>query len=354
MTVRNEEWILRQHLQALSNICDQIFLIDHASTDSTEAIARSFSRVRYVRTDGVETPGEGSRQALALAREAFAGAVMILLDADEILSAQALESPFRARLEALEPGTILELPWITLWKHPRRYRDDSSRWSDLWTQRIFRDDGRADYAPLDRLHEPRLPRLRGPIERLPDIKILHYQMVAHGRSVSKHAHYKIWHYLFEPPVPPAEINEMYSFVRDERNMRLTEVPDDWVRGWLERGLDLDRIEAQPLSWFDVDVLRYFASYGVERFADLDIWDVDWEKKRIDALATGIGGLPPVPVRDPRNLEQRLHHEFVKRFFVAPFWRAPQVLGRPARRLLKRIGLTRDRLGLSRITSQLRW
>lgn len=131
-------------------------------------------------------------------------------------------------------------------------------------------------------------------------------------------------------------------------MVLRDLPAGWIDAWLAEGIDLDRFQQPDVFWYDVDILRFFHRYGTGYFADLDIWDVDWERKRQLASSQGMDGLPDGPVRDPRNLEQRLYHAYLNRYISTPPWRVGKDVVRPFWRLAQRLGVQRvhlERLGI---------
>lgn len=357
--MRNEEWILERSLATLSIVCDQIVVVDEASTDGTPSICRRFEKVRYIRN---ETPLPAEfvrRQVLDAARSISPKSVLVFMDADEVLTAQAAESAFREVLASLAPGDSLVLPWIWLWKDPLRYRADASMFSNSWVPCIFRDDGISKYeftgvyhADIHRNRIALAPPARQ--RRYADVRVLHYQFVAYERAMAKQAMRRIAEALSDARRPVAAINELYAVTKDERRMHRAVVDDVWIHRWLNMGVDLLSVRDEQFSWYDVEVLRAFADFGVERFADLDLWDINWESKRQIGVERGISGIPFSPIRDPRHVEQRLHHAYLGRLFVAPFWRSPQVLLRPVRRLLKSLGFTRRRLRLDRLTANVPW
>ncbi len=179
------------------------------------------------------------------------------------------------------------------------------------------------------------------------IKVLHYQWVLFERKRSKEAWYRIIEVMASGK-GMEEINYYYRVSRDERKVRLSPVDPEWVAGWQELGIDLEHIEDGPLYWYDVEVLRYFAEKGTAYFAPLDLWDVDWEQKRLLALNQGYEGIPADPIRDPRTWEQKLSHAYLTRVQRNPFWRDPSDLIRLAdlglRKLAKGLGLKRKHLG----------
>jgi glycosyltransferase involved in cell wall biosynthesis len=355
MPVHNEEWILDTALRTLSAVCDRIIIGDQCSTDRTAEICSRFEKVEYHLHTSEAIPEQRRNLLLDAARARPGPRTFLVIDADEILTAGALDPAFRSACTELQIGEGLELPWIILWRDPWLYRRDQTIWSDRWLPCIFRDDGAIHYE--GRWHENRVPRLREfRMRRYGDAALLHYAFVLWRRSMAKHALYRIREAADQaargedPRRAAVGINRGYAVGKDERRMARAAIPDDWVRGWRERGVKIGTLPVDGLSWFDADVLGEFARHGTTAFADLDIWDIDWEATRLEALAQGIADVPDSPIVDPRSFEERIYHAYLKRFMATPPWRDPSVLLAPLRLLARRAGLTRERarrLGLVR-------
>lgn len=343
--VRNEEWILRQNLQVLTRLCDAVFVADQHSTDRTPDICREFARVHYLRNDAPYPSPENRRHILLNAARDYDGCNVILtVDADEILTATALTDPgWPMLLDSLQPGDSVLLRWVMLWKHPRRYRDDRSVWADRWVPFLFRDDRQTNYA-AGNWHEPRVPQaFTWEARRFEPVKVLHYQFVAWERMLSKQSHCRVLELLRSPRASAVAINQQYIITKDERRMILRDVPPDWIEPWLSEGIGLEHFRHPALFWYDIEILRFFAQHGAQRFADLDVWDVDWERKRQLALSQGIDGVPDEPIREPRNVGQRLYHAYLHRYISTPKWRRGRDIIRPFWRIAQHLGLPRRHL-----------
>jgi glycosyltransferase involved in cell wall biosynthesis len=90
----NEERALAECIRSCEEIADEIVVLDSFSTDRTEAVARSFPKVRFEQHAFDGHVAQKAR-ALALCRNEW----VLALDADERLSPELL-----AELRALEPG----------------------------------------------------------------------------------------------------------------------------------------------------------------------------------------------------------------------------------------------------------
>ena len=142
MPVKNEEWIIERTLETLSHWCDAIIVADQGSTDSTLEICRRYPKVVVVQNPSDEFNEQQRRQILLDAARQFDGKNLIFaLDADEIVSATVLEGNVLDDLiNQMQPGTSAVLQWMMLWRHPFRYRDDQSTWSNSWKHFVYWDD----------------------------------------------------------------------------------------------------------------------------------------------------------------------------------------------------------------------
>jgi glycosyltransferase involved in cell wall biosynthesis len=351
MIVRNEDWIIERTLRVLLAFCDHIIVADHNSTDKTKEILKKYSpQVIAIEPQDRKFSTKLRWQLLDVARD-FAGNNFIFVpDADEIFTANILKPETLSELTDVKPGTGIEIQYIHLWRSPVLWRNDKSTWGPrlFWKGRAFRDDRIMKYAPitghLD--HNSSMP-FCSQNQRYENVKILHYQFVLFDRMLAKQRWYRAIE-AYESDTDQADrINQYYIITRDERQVILEPIRPEWTAGWQERGIDLENFAEAPLYWYDVEVLRYFKEKGGDYFAAIDLWDVNWEQKRLWAQARGYAGLPDSPVIDPRTAEQRLYHAYLQRFFRTPWWRDPQELaripGRWARALAKSVGLRRSHL-----------
>ncbi len=323
MPVRNEGWIIKHNLTILSQFCDHILIAIGESNDKTFEICSSFPKVLMVPDIEPGFVKKYNRRKILLdkARE-FDGLNLILaLDADELVTADAVSSPAWFNLISnIKPGESYHLPWIWIWKSPRHFRhNDKSAWSERWIYCLFRDDRINNYS-LGNWHEERIPSVYVKTSKpFPDVKILHYAQVAKNRVRSRQCYCQVIE-LLKFNRSPAIINENYIITKDERSIRLSKIPFEWLSAWERLGVDVDNLSDPELSWFDIDILKIFSKEGTWRFADLDIWDINWEYKRQLAINEGISNLSNKRILDPRNWEQRIYHEYLHKHITTPYWR----------------------------------
>jgi hypothetical protein len=342
MPVRNEAWILERTLKALCRVCDAVIVADQRSTDRTPELLRAFDKVQVIRNEEKLHSNTVRWRLLDAARQYEGDNFILALDADEMLAATVLQPGNVERLTSAPAGAAVALPWVQMWRSVRRYRDDDSVWSNAWRQVAFRDDRRMDYERQFVIndHTSRVPRVASEV-RLGQFPVLHFQFAAWERMLSKQRWYRMSE-LVGRDYLPEYINAKYAATSDERDLRTSEAPAEWLKGWEQAGVDMTEFTPEELYWYDVEALAVFAQYGAPRFAELDIWDADWERKRRLAVAAGHPNLPAEPIRDPRTTEQKLYHRWLHRRFTTPPWRRMDWLA-PARNAAKGLGLRREHL-----------
>ncbi len=278
--VRNEEGKLPHFLRALSRVTDAICVLDDASEDrSREIVASLVDECRIERV--IHQPlwdnyaERRNRQALLEAGRAVGGTHFVILDADEVFTADLIRGDYlRRQVERLKPGQTLSLRWLNLWRSMKAYRVDGTKWGNVKKRFIFADDGACSYSG-PRFHIDRCPtNLGGEQLAVRDGSgVLHYQFADWHSAWVKQAWYRCLERIAYPEKSPLEINLNYGESVSETGLRLRPVHQAWtatypaINGDTYFGTGAERLATEVRSWF--------ATYGVERFADLDIWDLDW-------------------------------------------------------------------------------
>lgn len=270
--VRNEEWILDRFLAVTSRFADQIIIADQCSTDASRDICLKYPKVTLIVNES-ENYDEASRQNLLIqkARELVPGPRIILaLDADEIVAANAMEaSGWQEMLEA-RPGTVL------YFEKPDLYMttDQCIRYDTPWPIGYV-DDG-AKHQPR-KIHSIRVPVPNGAPElHVRDVKVLHYGMVRLNAQESKVRMYCV----VENTLGTMSFwrrRIAYEPNRDWTKLgRLEASLPEWFAGWERDGIDMRTIRPQTYYWTDFEVLKHFAQYGARRYWFDDIWEFNWE------------------------------------------------------------------------------
>ena len=314
MPVKNEEWILEKSLKAASFFADHIIVGDQDSIDRTPEICKKFPKVTYL-INSDEYPGTKNRRQILLdkARQLYgAGNIVFCLDADEIPTANILKEPsWKNLLATLKPGQSVMLEWINLWRSPRKYRNDKSVWTKSFRYFVFKDDGKTNYT-LGNVHESRVPNAFSENSlKYKNVKIMHFHFVLWSRMLSKQRHCRLMEKRVFPKKSFLAINARYWTTKDERSIILKDTPKFWLRPWQEKGIDIENFLENDLYWFDAEILQDFKKYGTEHFKWLDIWDVDWEKKRQIAIKRGIKELPDNEIKDPRPFYIKFYHKYLQ-------------------------------------------
>jgi glycosyltransferase involved in cell wall biosynthesis len=292
--VRNEAWILDRFLAVTCRVADLILILDQGSTDGSQEIARSYPKVHLLANPSNDYD-EASRQNLLLqtARASVPGEkVLLALDADEIVAADAPSNPGWRTMLAAPAGSVLCFEKPDLWDGV----DRCLRYSTPWPLGYV-DDG-APHNPR-RVHSIRIPAPEGaPRLHLEDVKILHYALTRLDCQAAKARFYSVQESLHGTS-PLRRRRASYSPKRDWSAVgRLGPVPQRWLAGWEELGIDLRSIHREAYYWHDFEVLRLFARCGFRRFWLEGIWAFDWEACRRHALAQGMSGMPDRPIVRP--------------------------------------------------------
>ena len=321
MPVKNESWIIQKTLYALTQFCDAIIVADQGSTDGTLDIVHRFEKVQVIENTEKYHSHRVRTLLLNVARDFDGNNLIFNFDADEIPAATILDRNIFQEILDIPIGTSVILPWIQLWRSPNHYRNDNSVWSNSNKHFVFRDDRKSGYETkeFDIDHAPKVPTktLKNSIF-IDTVPVLHYQFVDFERMLAKQRWYRLLEMLTTHKSAES-INESYIITRDERDIHLDAVPDRWLDGWREMGLDLDSFSSQEIYWHDVEALEYFAKYGVEKFQLLDVWDVDWEARRRTALAQEYSNVPQYAMCDPRSIDIKFYHRSLNRNFKTPDW-----------------------------------
>lgn len=292
--VRNEAWILNRFLAVTSQFADAVVVSDQGSTDGSRNIYKDFAKVHMIDNPDVDYD-EASRQRrlIEAARGLVPGPrVLLALDSDEILAADAPHSEGWRRMLQAKPGTVVHLEKPDLLGTPHR----AIRYKNPWPLGYV-DDGCEHTA--QRIHSIRVPQpAYAEHLRLDDVKVLHYALTRSNAQKSKMRYYSVLE----------NVNRAHRFYQRRaaystkrqyaRDGSVEPSPPEWFKGWEDLGIDMFTVRDERYNWQDYEVLRQFKKYGVKRFWIDDIWDIDWEDVRQHALAKGEPGMPDFEVQGP--------------------------------------------------------
>jgi glycosyltransferase involved in cell wall biosynthesis len=292
--VKNEAWILPRFLSVTSHFADRIVIADQESTDESVSICQQYPKVKLIHNRSGEYD-EAARQRLLIqaARELVPEhKIIIALDADEILSANALTAPGWQSMLAAKPGTVL------CFEKPDLYLSTSQcmRYKTPWPLGYV-DDGAAHHPK--KIHSIRIPTPKSsPTLHVEGVKILHYALTRMDALRSKQRMYSVVEHIHRTK-PFWRRRVAYSIAMDWTKLgKLEFSPAEWFEGWERIGIDMHTIPSEVYHWQDYEVLRYFAKYGMRRFWVDDIWDFDWEKCRAYAQSIDVDGIPDRRITTP--------------------------------------------------------
>lgn len=289
--VRNEAPRLPAFLAAASTWADAIVVADQGSDDGSRDIARAHPKVLFV--DNPDTDlGNPERQRLLVdaARAEFPGdRVLLLIDADEMLTFGASGTPDWTAVAEAPPGTPIRMRWIHPWRG----------WARAWVQLRPKRFGLVDDGspPATGLMNPgRLGRGTGPTLRLENVGVLHFQFIDWELMKAKQRWYQIWASLFFPEQGPMRVYRQYHWMDAVGPDDLVPADPTWWAGYEATGVDVGSMGAGSADRWDSMTLQLIERHGAERFRRLDLWDHDWS-----AAARDLGCAVPV---DPRRATDR--------------------------------------------------
>ena len=278
--VKNEEAILHRFLSVTSQFADEILVADQLSTDSSRAICSKYKKVTLIQNSG-EYYSEAERQQLLIstARKLWPEPKILLgLDTDEVLAADAMQSVDWQTMLAAAPGTIL------LFEKPDLLPglDKCLRYPTNPMPLGFVDDGVTTHSPLE-IHSPRVPQPANAVRLLlPNIKILHYAHARMHAQLAKVRYYSVQENLKQTS-PLRHRRAWYgNFIQKHYGKAAAvahPIQEEWFVGWESMGIDMHNLSDDALTWHEIEVLRAFAEHGEKRFWLEPIWDIDWNKIR---------------------------------------------------------------------------
>lgn len=268
---RNEAWCLETLMSSLKGNVNLVIGLDDGSTDSSAEIFQDYGGMRLT-SDTVRPYSQGGEydfRTLLLAKgRSVGGTHFICLDADEAISCHWGESA-RSAVAELRPGEALEMQWATLWGSLSDRRVDSGPWFPGYKDFVFCDEPSLKYES-GLMHLPRTPVGDHARKYLSpeDGVILHYQFADHQRVAVKQAWYRCIEWINETATA-RRINMKYSHEWLDKDQQVQSIPEEWSRCLVVPNPVFDPQD----DWRYLEVVAWFAKYGIEFFEKLDIWRV---------------------------------------------------------------------------------
>ena len=277
---KNEATQIAFCIRAVAKFVDAICVHDDVSDDNTvqivESLAAEYPIERIIRkTESWQYSETGRQKPLLDAGREIGGTHFVFIDADEAFTSNLAENDFlRKEILKLNPGDMLQLAWIQLWRSVKQYRYDTSVWTHNYKPIIFADDGKCYYGD-GAFHVGKMPLgLEGKLYTVEgyDYGLLHFQFVNWRNLLVKQAWYRCLEHIRQPQKSIQEINTAYGLSKDETNLGLRCCPNEWFSGY---PFFDEKIYNLPEQWREKQVLKWFKEYGYDYFSELDIWDIDW-------------------------------------------------------------------------------
>jgi glycosyltransferase involved in cell wall biosynthesis len=295
--VKNEAWILERFLSVTSQFADYIIIADQNSTDGSQEICKKYPKVILVENKS-EKFNEDERQLLLIktARELILEPkILLALDADEILAANAIHTQSWQTMLQAKPGTIIyfEKPDLFATTH-------QCIRSGILTPLAYVDDGAAHQPQA--IHSVRIPTPEYATRlHCHDIKVLHYALSRLDAHAAKIRLYSVIENVLGVGHSLGR-RCRYNSQQDYLKLgKLERTCQEWFRGWEERGIDMHTIVKHKYYPYDFEVLRYFHKYGIGRFRMEDIWKFDWEACRQYAKSQQLESIPDYPISQPAKI-----------------------------------------------------
>lgn len=291
MPCRNEDWVLNLSARAALMWCDALVILNHASTDRTEAMMLDLFSEFGDRVFGEYASGDWTemehRQCLLQAARMHGATHLAIVDADEILTGNLLPH-IRQHIESMPKGWMAQLPGYNLRGSLDRYHA-SGIWAQRWFSLAFPDDARLRWAG-DRFHQREPAGMAMPQQR-PVMQgqggIMHLWGASERRLRAKHCAYKMIETLRWPSKSRQEIERLYNlaFVPSanlgfDQLWRYAQVPAEW---WEPYGDLKARVQLDAVPWQEEMCRQLYREHGAPRFAGLDLFGIVGSEMHAGAL-----------------------------------------------------------------------
>ncbi|MCK5633252.1 glycosyltransferase family 2 protein [bacterium] len=270
MRIKNEAQIIEQCLRALSIYTDAIVIIDDKSTDNTIEIIKTLAQEcnieKIIIKQGAWLLTESSDQnKLLQTGRKIGGTHFIFLDADEMFSSDCAKNNFlRNEILKLQPGDQIIMPLIELCNSTKTYRVDDGIIIKTF---IFCDDKVSSYDSKF-MHCFRAPsNLSGKKKTITTHCIMHFQGVNQKNMQIRQAWYRCLERIRMPNKSIEKINNCYTKLTDQTNLKLKPVQKKWFDGY--DFFDPKSYEA-PETWRKKMLYSWFDQYGRNYFSDINM------------------------------------------------------------------------------------
>lgn len=279
--VKDEAWMLERFLSTCSQFADHIIVSDESTgLDNSLEIYLKYPKVILHHNAGSPVRADLRRQfVFQEARKISCDKrIIIAIDSDEILSANIFDSPEWNTVLNSEPGTLIYLQWVTLWKSYKYYRLDSPNFYGTYNRQIWVDDGISEIPSVgyQEMHMAYNPLKAKKYLYLNDIVCLHYQCCNWQRMEAKHRYYRAHEKTNIQKLSDLAIYRIYGHFSSNAMTIKNSLPK-WYEGWIKMGIDVTSVATDDLTHFDISVIEMFKKNGTDFFKFQDIWRVNWNE-----------------------------------------------------------------------------
>lgn len=263
--IKNESWILKRFLEVTSCFADCIIIADQFSEDNSIEIIKKFPKVHLIKNYNPDYD-EAYRQNLLIseARKLFDGPKLLLaLDADEIMTADSLNSVEWNTIFNQEPGTVIcfEKPDLVFpITNCIRYT--------TYFKLGYIDDG-AEHKGL-KIHSTRIPtNPKSKFLMIESIKFMHYASTREKEYFARQRYYSVMENMKGSSSLISRLKK-YSPLLHRKNASIQKTPREWFDGWQFKGFDTHSILTTDDNYFNRKFLELIAE-SPEKFWIDDVW-----------------------------------------------------------------------------------
>lgn len=275
MLAKNEQGFIGVSSRVALKWCDNLVVLNHASTDHTQAILDEVSeehpgRVTVIHSNDAGWPEMHHRHRTLEAARAEGATHIAIVDADEVLVGSSVAS-VRSSIEKLQSGQYVFTRMHAMWRSIHQYRDDNSVWSNQkGLVFAFKDSPELCWKPRGDYQYHNRPPSGSREGHFFDGGIMHLQFSNWSRLIAKHAWYKIIERVQYPDIPISKIEAKYNKAPDEAGIRFSPAPVHW---WGPHE-DLHRyFEPDTQPWQAEEAKRLYIQHGPEMFRGLSLFGV---------------------------------------------------------------------------------
>ncbi|KQR72130.1 glycosyltransferase family 2 protein [Pedobacter sp. Leaf176] len=250
--LKNEAWVIKYTLSALSEFVDEIIALDDGSSDDSIKILESYPKVTQIiknkpRSDKFRNEPLNWNRLTKAAIERGADWIFYT-DADEMVEPR-IKDEIRVMMEAKDVD-VYQFKKISPWRGYDFYRSESDKWVSpaknvlnpiliRATERLTWPNPKGDFkkriAKLILRGEPLRPTigrnfplgLKGKVVERNDLMSVHFNNISYDSLIKKQINYAINEKIEKPYKTNQQIIDWVFFRLDEAGMELTPVNQDW-------------------------------------------------------------------------------------------------------------------------------